>query len=218
MDADVTDIALAAGVAGLAIAGWMVVRKRGGSAAISLLRSPQRILLVGDSLAVGMTNTFADLALRNGHEFFGKGCPPGSVGGSSCTSVVGSSTAQWARDGWIGSALAAFRPTLVLISLGANDFKGSPASHQAVRAAASKIVEGIKSVGAEAVWIDPLRMPFDDTANARGAWRASGAKVFDSSQLDFKRAPDGIHLSPAGYQGWAEQIWSALGGQHGGVA
>lgn len=216
---DTFDIAVGAGLLGLGVAAYLVFRSRAAHAGVaqSFLRTPQRVLVIGDSLAVGMMPTFAGLAQRDGHEFYGKGCPMGATGGSACTAVTGSSTPQWARDAWIGSALAASRPSLVLISLGTNDFKGGASYAPTVRSAAQSIAAKIRAAGALPIWIDPLRMPFEDSAMARDAWRNSGAIAFDSSQLDFKRAGDGVHLTPAGYQGWAEQVWSWLAGSIGGA-
>jgi len=211
---DSFDLAIGAGVAGLAVAAYLLFRKR-SQAAAPILTGRQRILVMGDSLAVGMLPTFSSLAARDGHEFYGKGCAMGATGGAACTAVTGSSTPQWARDAWLGAALAASKPSVVLISLGTNDFKGGASYAPTVRSAAQSIASKIRAAGATPVWIDPLRMPFEDSAMARDAWRNSGSIAFDSSQLDFKRAGDGIHLTPAGYQGWAEQIWSWLSGQSG---
>lgn len=198
--------------AGLLAALWLVNRKRGVS---PLLASPQRILLLGDSLAYGMSPSFANLAKRDGHEFFSKVCPIGATGGAACTCIVGSSTVQWSRDNWIGGALDAARPSLVLISLGTNDFQGGKAYRPTVAAAARKIVDKVTEAGAKAVWIQPLAMPFSDSADAQGAWRESGAKIVAGSGMSFERAPDRIHLTPNGYRAWSESIWSALSGEGG---
>lgn len=197
------------GVAG--VAGVYYVLSRRSTVEPSLLASPQRILVMGDSLAVGMMPTFASLATQGGHELLGKSCPIGSSGGASgCSAIVGASTTQWSRENWLEPTLTRARPTLVLISLGTNDFKGGPSISNSLRLSASSIVDQIKKAGAVPVWIDPLKMPFADSAGARDAWKSSGAVVFDSSQLQFRRAADGIHLTPDGYRSWAESIWQWL--------
>ena len=81
-----------------------------------------RVLVLGDSLAVGLNPQLKQLADEAGVEAYtGKG-------------VVGSRLDQWAADdwldGWLDLTLASFHPTLILVSLGTND------EHMAAGAAA----------------------------------------------------------------------------------
>ena len=204
------DIILAAGVAGLGASAWLAVRSRGSASRALPLSGRQRILVIGDSLAAGMMPSFKRLAERDGHSFFGSGCPMRSPGGPSCTAVVGSSTVQWSKDAWLEPTLSAASPTVVLISLGANDYQSGTAQAQKIREAAQKIADRIRSIGATSVWIEPLAMPFADSSGAAESWRQSASFVVPIGDFNLPRAPDRIHLSPSGYQAWAERIWSQL--------
>ena len=176
----------------------------------TLMSKPRRVLLIGDSLAVGMSDPFKNLATNSIHHFSSKGCNAGSTPLSGCTSIVGASVVQWARDSWILPVLQKHQPQVVLISLGTNDFRYPAASKQKIQEQIRILVEKIRSFGAEPIWIDPVSMPFADTAGVRDSWKSTGIRYFDSSSLSYDRAPDGVHLKPLGYQDWASKIWSWL--------
>jgi len=198
----------AAGVVGLGAAAWLAFRGWSGEKKRPL-RPGDRILVMGDSYAVGLAPYLGQLAQQGGYAFRGIGCPIGSQGGEACTAVVGSSVTQWVRDAWLGPNLA-WHPTLVLVSLGGNDFQRS--DPQAVSDAIKILVAKIRLAGADPVWIDPLPLPFADKLGVRDMWKATGIPYFNGEAIDYPRAPDNIHLQPSGYQDWAGKIWSWLGG------
>ena len=175
-----------------------------------LLGPHERILVLGDSFGAGLAPYIGKLATSEGHDFYGKPCNPGSVASLACTAIVGSSVLQWSRDAWLLPILTAIKPTRVLVSLGGNDFKSGPSNQAKIATAIHGLVAKIRSSGAVPIWIDPLRLPFEDSAGVRASWRAAGVPYIDNSGLDFPRAGDKIHLFPTGYQQWASIIWDWL--------
>ena len=76
--------------------------------------SKERVLVIGDSLGVGLGLILEDELIRKG------------VGAYHNISLGGSSINQWGRNGYklntlLRQNLESFKPTLVLISLGTND-------------------------------------------------------------------------------------------------
>lgn len=212
-EAKASNVLVGLAIAGIGFSLVMSLIDKGGTAAASeakLMSRPSRVLLIGDSLAVGMSDPFSKLASKSVHSFSGKGCKAGSAAGPSCTSIVGASVLYWSKDAAIQPVLAAYKPQVVLISLGTNDFQYGAAAKPKVRDAINALVSKIKDSGATPVWIDPVSMPFEDTAGVRESWKASGVPFFDSSGLVYKRSKDGVHLTQDGYQDWASKIWSWL--------
>src|SRR3990172_5754810 len=72
------------------------------------LRRGMRVLLIGDSLAVGTAPYFAALAKEAGVEF-------------KSLAKVGTRIDQWASSAELKALLEKFQPELVLVSLGTND-------------------------------------------------------------------------------------------------
>lgn len=204
---------LIGGAVALAAVGLaMALRKAEGAPLDSppLLGPSERILVLGDSFGAGLAPHLGKLATAGGHAFYGKPCNSGSTGGPACTAVVGSSVLQWSRDAWLLPTLLAAKPTRVLISLGGNDFQKGPVNQEKIFRAIQELVAKIRSADALPIWIDPLRLPFQDSAGVRDSWRAAGVPFFDSSGIDLPRAGDKIHLAPSGYQQWAAIIWAWL--------
>lgn len=188
-------LALAAGV-GLATA----VRPSAGPAPSKskpsgprgLTRS-DRLLLVGDSLAVGLSHPLGQLAHDAQVAFLADG-------------RISTRISQWAQNTWLPTALT-FAPTLVLISLGTNDMLLADPTLEAPALAA--ILERVRGAGANALWVVPPTMPFADRG-VRAMIAASGVTRFPSDALTIPRGPDRIHPTAAGYAGWAGAIWQFL--------
>jgi hypothetical protein len=173
-----------------------------GAAAIALLlvsRSKAalprgaKILLFGDSLAVGLKAPLAARAKASGYGFFAEG-------------VVGSRADQWEEK--INSILLREQPSLILVSLGTND---AVASGEERLSAIRRLSQILSAYGATRVWIAPPSLPpkFDD-APVRTAILASNENVIDARAMRFERASDGIHATPKGYEDWGGQIWASL--------
>jgi hypothetical protein len=126
----------------------MILAASGTSSARSpegtiIAQDSARVLLVGDSLAVGLAPELTKLADSVGLSF-----QHAATGG---TSVV-----QW--DAWIADKLTQYRPNIVLVSLGANDYQRTDPDR--VRVAIAGFVGKCHDAGAQICWIRPPTMPF----------------------------------------------------------
>jgi lysophospholipase L1-like esterase len=156
-----------------------------------------RLLLFGDSLAVGLDPHMRQLAAEVGVEAYtGRG-------------VVGSRIDQWDDSAWLDETLASFQPTLILVSLGTNDEATSPGAVERQEPHLTALLDKLHASGAEIVWIGPPSLPFPRQGVA-DMIRASVPYYFDSEQLDIPRSPDHLHPNAAGYAGWAGAIWRWL--------
>jgi lysophospholipase L1-like esterase len=165
------------------------------------LSATSRVLLFGDSLAVGLNPQLKQLATEAGVEAYtGKG-------------VVGSRINQWSQDGWLdgwlNQQLATFQPTLILVSLGTNDEATAPGAVDREGDAFHALLDKLHASGAEIVWIGHPTLPFP-TQGVSDMIRANVPYYFDSEQLDIPRSPDNLHPNAAGYAGWAGAIWRWL--------
>lgn len=149
------------------------------------LPAPQRVALIGDSYAVGLGPELAKLLSI--FKFEGH---------------VGTNTGQWAAHaaacGQCGDWLAAFKPTLVLVSLGVND--GASPNSTNYRS----IVRGLQSLGARVVWLQPPAGV--NTPAVRATINALGVPVVPAPTTPL--AADGLH--PRSYGDWAAQIATAV--------
>lgn len=159
-----------------------------------------RVLLIGDSLAVGLKISLAERAQRcPGVDFVGR-------------AFVGAHVTQWdGRAPRLKLALDANRPTHVLISLGGNDMgRNDP---EEVRASVQRLVGELRDRGVVPLWIDPPEFPFPDAIGVRSMWRAAIARpssIFDARAIALPRAADGIHPTAAGYEMLATALWAWL--------
>jgi lysophospholipase L1-like esterase len=151
-----------------------------------------RVLLLGDSHAQGLGPPMAALALGCSTPFAHR-------------AVVGSHVTQWAQDSWLLPALASIYPTVVLVSLGANDFlRTDPAN---VSAGITALVSQLHAAGVRVLWIAPITEPFPDKIGVGAMWQASVEDWYDSTKLEIPRYGDGTHATPAGYKTWAGELW-----------
>jgi hypothetical protein len=153
------------------------------------IRSRDRILLVGDELALGLGPPFRQLAKDDKIELH-------------VEARKGTRIRDWATHPWLAQAMQS-QPQLVLVSLGLVDMRtGAPALHG---------LEGLLLLlrGARAVWVAPPVMPFPD-AGVRALLDATGIPVFRSESFLIPRGPDGIYPTAAGYAAWAGQLFGRL--------
>lgn len=163
------------------------------------VRDSTRLLLLGDSLAVGLSPHVRDLATEIGVPYLGAG-------------VVGSRIDQWLTSRWLTDSLREFEPTLALVILGTNDAFSS----LSVEALGENQRALLAKLGAvEVVWIGAPTLP------ERYGGRAPHVELLDtiregapyyypSHELDIPRGPDGLHPTARGYAGWAGAIWDWL--------
>jgi len=195
--------------AGLAlVAGIGVVKLIGGPR----IRRGMRVLLVGDSLAVGMAPYFGALAKEAGVEF-------------KSLATSGTTIEQWSKSAELANLLNAFQPQMVLVSLGTNDSVSKAAGVvERTRVALDRLLTlltGWKradgATGPEnVVWIGPPKLPVNlNPEIAKMLQDAAGLvaprfSYYHSERLDLPRGPDGLHPTARGYAGWAGAIWHWL--------
>lgn len=157
----------------------------------------ERVLLVGDSLSAGLGPHMGKLARGCGTPFFVHG-------------VVGSHVTQWTQPSWLNAELRRAKPTVVLVSLGGNDFMRNDPHN--VERAIGQLVATVRASGARLLWISPPSMPFADAVGARTMWQTAlgGAAHIDwypTEQLDIPRASDHIHPTIAEYAKLSRTLW-----------
>lgn len=162
------------------------------------IRRGQKLLLFGDSLAVGLSPVLGQLAKENGVAFAGLG-------------KVGSTIREWAGTGELGAGLRARlaeKPNLVLCSLGTNDEYLSAASAQAELPALDALIALVRASGAELGWIGhpTLAKPGNGIGEVIRS-KFPENRYFHSEKLEIPRGGDGLHPTVKGYAGWAGQIW-----------
>lgn len=158
--------------------------------------STERVLLLGDSLAVGLDPRLAKLA---------SGChvPYEAV-------VKGGTGVLYWRPK-IEALLADHRPTAVLISLGGNDYwrmeGDTDQGGAAVRKAIPELVDTLRAAGVRPLWIRWL-IPIRDRPGVDAAWRQTGVEYFDTEPLHVPRGKgDPYHPSPQGFDTLASALW-----------
>lgn len=164
-----------------------------------LVVEQSRILLIGDSLAVGLQKPLRERATR-------LGVPFGS------TAQVSTTIHQWLTGKGLARSLDAAieqaQPTLTLVSLGTNDMRGRDPA--AAGREGGQFVDLLLRSGAGTVgWLLPPKMPFGDRgflAALQVELGKRGIRSFDASSLTVPRASDGIHPTAAGYDQWGEAI------------
>lgn len=174
------------------------VRPSGGTAG--------RVLLVGDSFAVGLKAPMAALAASAGIPFEGHGATSTRANQWTTTQTVetpGQGQVTLDLDGY----LARFRPTHVLVVLGTND----AASGGMSALSAQTIVSKIQRAGAIPLWVGPPTLPFPD-ANVRSTVKSTGVRYFPSEILVIPRASDNLH--PRDYSSWAQAVWEWMMSGH----
>lgn len=196
--------------AGLAlVAGLGMVRLMNGPR----LRKGLRVLLIGDSLAVGMAPHFAALAKEAGVNF-------------QAMATVGTRIDQWATNADLAKLAQSFKPELVLVSLGTNDeyMQGDVVAKQ--RAALDKLLLVLMDwthshdygLGPEhIVWIGPPTLPKAKSngivamiQDAAGSVLSPRYWYFHTERMEIPRGPDSIHPTARGYAGWAGAVWHWL--------
>jgi lysophospholipase L1-like esterase len=178
------------------------------------LRKGDRVFLLGDSLAVGLAAPLGALCRDNGLAF-------------QSMATVGTRIDQWATSAPLAAALAAFQPTIVLISLGTNDAYMLPQPGEDIGARqapyAAELLTMIEGVSPRAIaWIAPPTLPaaaaslqsvrrLIDSEHAITLPRVKPrVSLFPSQNLTLPRGPDGIHPVARGYAAWAGAIWQWL--------
>lgn len=167
------------------------------------------VLLLGDSLAVGLKSHFPML---------GQPVTP--------EAIIGTTVEYWA-SGQGNAALRrdlANKPSLVLVSLGGNDaFVPRLNAADITKRATESLLKQIKDAGGQVVWIGPPSLPPEYGGRKpdprviiaiREAVLADPTnRWIDVTGLNIPRSPDQLHPTADGYHLWAQYIIDEL--QHG---
>jgi len=160
-----------------------------------------RLMLVGDSLAVGLNPHLKELATAIHIPYVS-------------LAKEGTRVDQWEQSTQLLLTLEQFQPTIVLVSLGTNDaYSGiTPASEtESVQDLLSKL----ETSGAEVVWVGAPALP--ETYYGRHpneqllqVIEQEAPYYFASHKLEIPRGPDLLHPTSGGYGGWAGALWEWL--------
>ncbi len=158
-----------------------------------------RLLLVGDSLAVGLGTPMRALASEANVPF-------------DQISRSGTRIDQWSGSQKLMEKIQEFNPTMILVSLGTNDeYMGAGA---AARQAPylERLLTVLRVGKAEVIWIGPPRLPKSSSNGIVPLIRRTIPRdhYFPSEKLTIPRGPDGLHPTARGYAGWAGAIWRWL--------
>lgn len=155
----------------------------------------QRILFIGDSMLEGLSRRLADYAAANGHELH---------------TVIwySSSSKAWAECDTLEHFAREFRPTLVMVCLGANELfvKDLPLR----RGYVERVVK--KAGNVPLVWIGPPCWKADTGINDIIRETVGAGRFFDSSRLHLTRRKDGAHPTPAAAAAWMDSVAAWMSG------
>jgi hypothetical protein len=159
------------------------------AAAPPLDESPQRILILGDSMIDGLLPPLADYAAENGH---------------SVSAVIwyGSRTIDWARGTRLADALRDYRPTFVIFVVGSSEL-----TTRDVEKRATAVRSMLKLVGERKwIWVGPPNWRTDTGLGALLEREVGAGRYFRSLDLSFERKRDGIHPTLASSRLWMDAV------------
>lgn len=128
----------------------------------------------------------------------------------------GSRIDSWTPHPELSALLAGWRPDVALVSLGTNDAYLPGDAWERQRPALARLLGELRASGVRVLWLLPPELPQAYGGRALNtpflaALRAAVPEPLDARALDLERAPDGLHLTPAGYAAWADALAPWLG-------
>lgn len=155
----------------------------------------ESILLIGDSLAVGMSSGFERVAKDAGYV-------------PRVHAISGTNTRQWipllSRD------ILDLKPKLVVASLGTNDAVAYPTWLEKNSDMYTGLVNVADTAGVPLVWIAPPPSSSPKIQSVKEVCEyieATGVEYFDTSSLEIQKADDQIHFTPLGYSKTIDSVW-----------
>lgn len=178
------------------------------------VRKGMKILLLGDSLAVGTAPHFSALAKEAKVEF-------------KSLAKEGTRIDQWASNADLARLLSSYQPDLVLVSLGTNDsfMQGTGVvakQQQALEKLLALLTQWPRTNGSgrgpeHIVWVGSPTLPNPPNPgiskmiqDSAGGAISPRYHYFHSERLQLPRGPDNLHPTARGYAGWAGAIWHWL--------
>lgn len=170
----------------------------------TLASAEEKVLLIGDSLAVGLSPHLRKLAKNDNNPSVNGSLLPNKVRQYVSDSRGGTRLDQWLQHGWAKATLKRHKPTLILVSLGTNDaFKKDTWGERA-----RMLVDLAHANNSKIVWIIPPPMPFNRNFVWEGAVNSGADGIFDSRCLNLRRHPDKVHVGDN--ERWAKEIWKFI--------
>lgn len=176
------------------------------------LSKTTRILLVGDSLAQGLSPHLGNFAKESQYPY-------------QAVHHVGSAIRYWTGER-LAAALEQAKPTLAVVVLGTNDLAGQRSGEQLAADAAALLDQLSKfprsdegyCLGVDVLWVSPLVAMLAAHPQGEALEQAVRSPTgscgktewFDSAVLDVKTGADGVHPVASGYAAWAGAIWKRL--------
>jgi hypothetical protein len=151
--------------------------------------SPQRILMIGDSMLDGLLPRLADYAVENGH---------------SVNAVIwyGSRTIDWSRGTRLSDALRDYRPTYVMVVVGSSEL-----TTRDIEKRAPAVQQILKLIGErKLVWIGPPNWRTDTGIGALLERELGPKRYFRSLDLTFERKRDKIHPTLGASRIWMDAV------------
>ena len=197
------------GILTLSAVGAVILSSRKSKSPI--VTKSDRVVLIGDSLGVGLRKPIASLADSEGIWFQGQACG-------------GTMIFQWIREDTkfgtcrFGQQLVrAAQPTVVLISLGTNDAFADTDEIEWERPKLEQLLQDIVDMGARPVWIDPPKLEtapniqlVTEMIYSSPIAKSIGMPHFRSDLLDIQMSGDQIHPTGQGYAVWSDALWRWL--------
>ena len=152
-------------------------------------QTPQRILILGDSMIDGLLPRLTDYGAENGH---------------SVNAVIwyGSRTIDWAKGTRLREMLSAYQPTFVLVALGSSELKIRDVEKRGAAVARMLELFGQRKV----VWVGPPNWTTDTGINALLQRSLGEGRFFRSAEMHFERKKDGIHPTLAASERWMDAV------------
>lgn len=154
------------------------------------VKQGEPVLLIGDSLGVGLSTEFLKIAKSNGYK------PVAHV-------VSGTTTKFWAKA--VLRDIEVHRPSLVVVSLGTNDAVNTGFTQKTYE----DFAVALNDVGTFVVWIGPPAIKASKIAKiekTREEIRSSVPNFFESENIEIPLL-DGIHSTGQGYAKWMRAVW-----------
>jgi len=151
--------------------------------------TPQRILILGDSMIDGLLPRLTDYSAENGH---------------SVSAVIwyGSRTIDWAKGTRLREMLTAHQPTFVIVALGSSELKVRDVEKRGVAVARILELMGPRKI----LWIGPPNWTTDTGINALLERILGEGRFFRSAEMHFERKKDGIHPTLAASERWMDAV------------
>lgn len=158
---------------------------------------PRRVVLVGDSLAVGLGRPLGTELKAAGAEL--KVCARVAANAGQFTEAGGFGTLG------LAALLRDFKPELVFVSLGTNDTAPGSSVRDKLPARFALLRQRIEAAGARVVFLGPPPLPWSREPIYQAA---AAARLIVAPGVE--QAPDHIHPTPAGNLAWAKFIRKEL--------